>query len=109
MSNAEINKMRARQAELEALLAEKNKVIEVMQEKGTKALFWKKSVKGAVSVYGLNARFPVSLYASQWLRLFEKAGEIKTWIEANKDNLPQSKEESKALQALVEEHNAKKA
>lgn len=29
--------------------------------------------KGTVSVYGLNARFPVSLYPSQWERLLTDA------------------------------------
>src|SRR5262249_34513867 len=32
-------------------------------------LKFKVSGKGAVSVYGLNARFPVTLYADQWARL----------------------------------------
>lgn len=37
------------------------------------------SDKGALSVYGLG-RFPVTLYAAQWERLMEKAGEIKAFI-----------------------------
>lgn len=34
-----------------------------------RALTWKVSKKGAVSVYGLNSRMPVTLYAGQWERL----------------------------------------
>jgi hypothetical protein len=33
----------------------------------------KVSVKGAISVYGLNSRMPVTLYAGQWERLLEGA------------------------------------
>jgi hypothetical protein len=40
----------------------------------------KQSEKGAVSVYGLQ-RMPVTLYAEQWERLLEFAGEIKSFIQ----------------------------
>lgn len=42
--------------------------------------------KGGVSVYGLQ-RFPVTLYAPQWLALLEKAEELKKFIEQNKSRL----------------------
>lgn len=48
----------------------------------------KVSDKGAVSVYGLG-RFPVTLYMSQWSKLFERMEEIKTFIQANADRLTQ--------------------
>lgn len=35
--------------------------------------------KGGVSVYGLQ-RFPVTLYADQWLAVLDKANEIKKFI-----------------------------
>lgn len=33
----------------------------------------KRSEKGAISVYGLNSRFPVTLYANQWHRVMTEA------------------------------------
>lgn len=42
--------------------------------------------KGGVSVYGLG-RFPVSLYLSQWERLFEKIDDLKAFIAENRDKL----------------------
>ena len=50
--------------------------------KATPGLGIKISEKGAISVYGLG-RWPVTLYASQWIALLEKADEIKTFIQAN--------------------------
>ena len=40
------------------------------------------SEKGGVSVYGLG-RFPVTLYKEQWLRLLDKADDIRAFIAAN--------------------------
>lgn len=37
--------------------------------KPAKAITYKVSEKGALSVYGLNGRFPVTLYRQQWERL----------------------------------------
>jgi hypothetical protein len=42
----------------------------------------KVSTKGAVSVYGMG-RWPVTLYKSQWLKLFDMVEQIKDFIEAN--------------------------
>jgi len=42
--------------------------------------------KGGVSVYGIG-RFPVTLYSSQWERLFAKTDEIKQFIADNQDKL----------------------
>lgn len=39
----------------------------------------KVSAKGAVSVYGLG-KFPVTLYASQWEKLFGMSDDIKEFI-----------------------------
>jgi hypothetical protein len=46
----------------------------------------KVSEKGALSVYGLG-RFPVTLYRSQWEKLFAKVDEMKAFITANADKL----------------------
>lgn len=72
---AEINRLKA---ENEALKA---KPIAV------KPLTFKVSEKGAVSVYNLNARFPVTLYKGQWARLLDRAEDIKKFIEENNDKL----------------------
>jgi ABC-type enterochelin transport system substrate-binding protein len=53
-----ITQLEAAQAELKALKAERKASLRI-----------KVSPKGAVSVYGLNSRFPLTLYANQWERL----------------------------------------
>ena len=47
-----------------------------------KRLACKVSEKGALSVYGLG-RFPVTLYAGQWERLWAAQAEIKAFAQAN--------------------------
>ena len=42
--------------------------------------------KGGVSVYGLG-RFPVTLYYEQWVRLLDKAQDLREFLEANKSKL----------------------
>lgn len=51
-----------------------------------KAITVKVSEKGAVSVYGMG-RFPVTLYAEQWERLFASRERIETFIAANRSIL----------------------
>lgn len=64
-----------------------------------KALSFKVGQKGGVSVYGLNSRFPITLYASQWERLLavkdelvqflqDHAAELATKDDAKRDTLP---------------------
>ena len=50
-------------------------------------LTFKVSDKGAVSVYGLSARFPTTLYVGQWERLFAQIDELKDFIKANDKKL----------------------
>jgi hypothetical protein len=38
---------------------------------------------GAVSVYGIHSRFPVTLYASQWETLFAQVDALKAFIKTN--------------------------
>lgn len=47
----------------------------------------KVSEKGAVSLYGLNAQWPTTLYGDQWERLFGFADTIKKFLADNKDKL----------------------
>jgi hypothetical protein len=67
--------------ELKARLAE----LEAKQQRGGSTSF-KVSDKGGVSVYGLG-RFPVTLYYEQWIRLLDKAQELRDFLESNKDKL----------------------
>ncbi len=53
-----------------------------MQSAPARSLTCKVSTKGALSVYGLG-RFPVTLYAGQWERLFAAADTIATFAKAN--------------------------
>lgn len=57
--------------------------------KGQGKLTVKHSDKGCVSVYGLNARFPVSLYPDQWGRLFGFREQIEAYINENRELLDQ--------------------
>jgi hypothetical protein len=41
---------------------------------------------GGVSVHGLGG-FPVTLYYEQWIRLLDKAPELRQFLEANKSKL----------------------
>ena len=52
-----------------------------------RALSCKVSEKGALSLYGLNARFPVTLYAEQWERVFAFVPEMQAFIKANAKGL----------------------
>ena len=67
--------------ELKARLAE----LESKQPRAA-VLSFKVSDKGGVSVYGLG-RFPVTLYYEQWVRLLDKAPELREFLEANKGKL----------------------
>ena len=71
----ELAAAKARIAELEAKL-----------ERKPGSLTMKVTEKGAISLYGLQ-RFPVTLYASQWLRVIAAIEPLKAFIEANKDKL----------------------
>lgn len=67
--------------ELKAQLAE----LQTRQQR-TGTMQFKVSDKGGVSVYGLG-RFPVTLYYEQWMRLLDKATELREFLQANKDKL----------------------
>src|SRR5262249_49791363 len=56
-------------------------------EAATNKISCKVSEKGAVSVYGLHVRFPVTLYAKQWERLLGQADTIKSFIKAHRAEL----------------------
>lgn len=58
--------------------------IEAEQKQG--GLYCKVSVKGALSVYGLQ-RMPVTLYVEQWERVLDFAGEIRVFAERHDKEL----------------------
>jgi hypothetical protein len=56
-------------------------------EAATNKISCKVSDKGAVSVYGVHVRFPVTLYARQWERLLGQADVVKSFIKAHRAEL----------------------
>lgn len=64
-------------AKLEAASAPKALTFKVTQQKEDGS-----GTNGAISVYGLS-RFPVTLYASQWERLFNDRQRLADFIKAN--------------------------
>ena len=68
--------------ELERLQTENERL---RAERGTGTSL-KVSEKGGVSVYGLG-RFPVTLYKEQWIKLLDRAQEIRTLIKENESRL----------------------
>ena len=81
MDNNNVN-MELLLAQIQALTAENASLKANSQAKkaGSKI---RVSEKGAVSVYGLG-RFPITLYQSQWVKLFGMIEEVKSFIEENK-------------------------
>jgi len=70
-------------AQIEALIAENAK----LKEKKVRKISMKIGQKGGVSVYGINSRFPVTLYQNQWKTLLDQADNIRAFIETNSDSL----------------------
>ena len=70
--------------ELERLKAENEQL--KAKRKGAGEIFFKVSLKGALSVYGLG-RFPVTLYKEQWERLLVKIEDLQKFIKDNESNL----------------------
>lgn len=56
---------------------------EALKSQSGRPLACKVSQKGALSVYGLNSRFPVTLYAQQWRRLLDFAPQIEQFLTAH--------------------------
>lgn len=75
-------------AELARLRAENR----ALAEAAASGLKLKVSEKGAVSVYGMG-RFPVTLYAEQWHRVFIAKAQIMNFISDNKHLLKHKAED----------------
>lgn len=82
---------------LKAMLAEKDAQLAAMLAAKNKALTIKTSEKGCVSVYGLNGKWPVSLYTDQWETLISFGPTIQKYIKANKTELDRLGQASKLL------------
>jgi hypothetical protein len=67
--------------ELKARLAE----LEAKQQR-TGSMSFKVSDKGGVSIYGLG-RFPVTLYYEQWIKLLDRAQDLRDFLKENKSKL----------------------
>lgn len=83
--------MEEMQAQLEALKAENQKL---QNKRYGGDVRFKVSQKGAVSVYGLSARFPTTLYKGQWERLLDNVDDLKKFLKDN-DHLLATKENPK--------------
>lgn len=59
---------------------------EKVKSRDRRAIDFRVSEKGAVSVYGLG-RFPVTLYYEQWTKLLEHVDALREFMEENKPNL----------------------
>ena len=74
-------------AELSAMVASGQMTVQEALELASKKsggvqgnIHFKVSEKGGVSVYGLNNRFPVTLYGGQWERLIAKIDDLKKFL-----------------------------
>lgn len=88
MSNTEdllarLARLESENAAKDARIAELNAKAE---QKRNAPLTLKVTEKGAVGCYGLQ-RYPVSLYAQQWVKLLAHADTIRAFIEANQNKL----------------------
>jgi hypothetical protein len=70
------------QTELARLKAENER----LKAEHSRGVSLKVSEKGGVSVYGLG-RFPVTLYKEQWIKLLDRAQEIRAFIRENESRL----------------------
>jgi hypothetical protein len=73
------------QAQLDALKAENAALKAKAAARNNRALSWKVSEKGAISIYGMG-RFPVTLYWSQFQKLAAVWDDVKAFAEACHDN-----------------------
>ena len=59
---------------------------EKVKSRDRRALEFRVSEKGAVSLYGLG-RFPVTLYYEQWMKVLDHVDDLRAFLEENKPNL----------------------
>jgi hypothetical protein len=83
--------------QLAALQAENAALKAQTAARGTGAITFKVSEKGAVSVYGMG-RWPVTLYAGQWRKLMsdESRQALEAFMQANADKLSEKPQAGQA-------------
>lgn len=84
-TNLDLSQMSKQQ--LQQLIEQKDAEMKQLREAKRSAITFKVSAKGGVSIYGLNARFPVTLYGSQWERLIESIPSLVQFIDANRNQI----------------------
>jgi hypothetical protein len=70
----------------EELKAQLAALQEKVKSRDRRALEFRVSEKGAVSLYGLG-RFPVTLYYEQWMKVLDNVDQLRAFLEDNKPNL----------------------
>ena len=70
----------------EELKAQLAALQEKVKTRDRRALEFRVSEKGAVSLYGLG-RFPVTLYYEQWMKVLDHVDQLRAFLEENKPNL----------------------
>lgn len=93
MENPNQNTVASSKTALQERIAQLEAELKDAREAKRTVIHFKVSEKGAVSVYGLNARFPVTLYGSQWDRLIEQMPQLKNFLIANRDKIAVKKAE----------------
>lgn len=79
------------QAQEIALL--KAQIAKLEAEKANRQRVWfKVGEKGGISVYGINSRYPVTLYWNQWQRLLAHSDELKAFAAEHQAELKADKE-----------------
>jgi hypothetical protein len=85
MTAEELQAVQQMKAELEALRNKNADLAGKLQAK--RKISFKVGEKGGVSVYGLNVRFPVTLYKEQWERLLNHADQLRAFMQENASKL----------------------
>ena len=83
--------LKAQNAALQAQLAQMKAELDAAKAAKVRKLSLKLSEKGCLCVYGLG-RYPVSLYASQWESLLNFIPEVRKYLDANREKMPQHNE-----------------
>ena len=74
-------------AQFEAEIARLRGENEALKRKGERKVSFKVGEKGGISVYGINSRFPVTLYRNQWEKLLSHADDMRKFIADNASKL----------------------
>lgn len=89
-------------AELQEMVERLRLENEALRKRGERELKLKVGEKGGVSLYGLNSRFPVTLYKSQWERLIGFTDNIKAFIKAHPELKDKPIGEAKSSEVVAE-------